>query len=109
MAFDEALAARVRKSLGERPGLSERKTFGGVTFLLHGNMCCGVTNDDLMVRVGPDGREPALTRPHARPMDFTGRPMKAFVYVGADGTKADDDLRAWIARGLAFAESLPKK
>ena len=109
MAFDEALAARVRKSLGERPGLSERKMFGGLAFLLHGNMCCGVTDDDLMVRVGPDGREPALTRPHVRPMDFTGRPMKAFVYVGPDGTKADDDLRAWIARGLTFAESLPKK
>ena len=109
MAFDEALAARVRKSLGERPGLSERKMFGGLAFLLLGNMCCGVTDDDLMVRVGPDGREPALTRPHARPMDFTGRPMKAFVYVGPGGTKTDDDLRAWIARGLAFAESLPKK
>ncbi len=109
MAFDEALAARVRKSLGERPGLSERKMFGGLAFLLHGNMCCGVNNDDLMVRVGPDAREPALSRPHARPMDFTGRPMKAFVYVGPGGTKTDDDLRAWIARGLAFAESLPKK
>ncbi len=109
MAFDKALVARVRKSLGKRQGLSERKMFGGVAFLLHGNMCCGVTNDDLVVRVGPDGREPALTQPHARPMDFTGRPMKAFVYVGPDGTKTDDDLRAWIARGLAFAESLPKK
>ena len=109
MAFDEALAARVRKSLGERPGLSERKMFGGLAFLLHGNMCCGVTNDDLMVRVGLDGREPALTRPHARPMDFTGRPMKAFVYVGPEGTRTDHDLRVWIARGLAFDKSLPKK
>ena len=109
MAFDEALAARVRKSLGECPGLSERKMFGGLAFLLHGNMCCGVTDDDLMVRVGPDGREPALTRPHVRPMDFTGRPMKAFVYVGPEGTRTDHDLRVWIGRGLAFDKSLPKK
>ena len=83
MAFNAEIADRVLKVLEGREGLTERKMFGGIVFMLTGNMCCGVTNDDLMVRVGADGLEDALDQPHARPMDFTGRPMKGFVFVDA--------------------------
>ncbi len=83
--------------------------FGGIAFMLNGHMCCGVTRHDLMVRVGPDAYEDSLARPHARPMDFTGRPMKGMVYVGPGGCEDDDDLRAWVDRGVAFATSLPPK
>ena len=79
MAFNAEIADGVLKVLEGREGLTERKMFGGIVFMLNGNMCCGVTNDDLMVRVGADGLEDALDQPHARPMDFTGRPMKGFV------------------------------
>ena len=79
MAYNAEIADRVLKMMVGREGLTERKMFGGIAFMLNGNMCCGVTNDDLMVRVGADGLEDALDQPHARPMDFTGRPMKGFV------------------------------
>ncbi len=76
--------------------------------MLQGNMCCGVTNDDLMVRVGADALEDALARPYARPMDFTGRPMKGFVFVDA-AALGDRDLKRWVQRGVTFAGSLPAK
>ena len=109
MAYDSKLACRVRMALEGHPGLVERKMFGGIAFMLNGNMCCGVINDDLMVRVGPDGFEDALAQPHARPMDFTGRPMKGFVFVGAEGTQTASTLKQWVLRGVAFAGSLPAK
>ena len=86
MAYDEGLAQRVREVLAERSDLSERKMFGGLCFLVNGNMCCGVVRDELMVRVGPDAYDESLSLPHARKMDITGRPMKGFVYrsSGAD-------------------------
>jgi len=108
MAYNAEIADRVLKVLDGREGLTERKMFGGIAFMLNGNMCCGVTNDDLMVRVGADGLEDALDQPHARPMDFTGRPMKGFVFVDA-GAVGDRVLRRWIQRGVTFAESLPAK
>jgi len=108
MAYNAEIAARVVKVLEGREGLTERKMFGGITFMLNGNMCCGVTNDDLMVRVGAGGLEDALDQPHARPMDFTGRPMKGFVFVDA-GAVGDRVLRRWIQRGVIFAESLSAK
>ncbi len=108
MAFNAEIADRVLKVLEGREGLTERKMFGGIAFMLNGNMCCGVTNDDLMVRVGADGLEDALDQPHARPMDFTGRPMKGFVFVDA-GAVGDRVLRQWVQRGVIFAESLPAK
>ncbi len=74
MAYDEGLAQRIRKALDDRPGIAERKMFGGLCFGLNGNMACGVTGDELMVRVGPDGHADALKRPHACKRDFTGRP-----------------------------------
>ena len=108
MAYNAEIADRVLKMMVGREGLTERKMFGGIAFMLNGNMCCGVTNDDLMVRVGADGLEDALDQPHARPMDFTGRPMKGFVFVDA-GAVGDRVLRRWIQRGVIFAESLPAK
>ena len=108
MTYNAEIADRVVKVLEGRESLTERKMFGGITFMLNGNMCCGVTNDDLMVRVGAGGLEDALDQPHARPMDFTGRPMKGFVFVDA-GAVGDRVLRRWIQRGVTFAESLPAK
>lgn len=83
--------------------------FGGLAFLLSGNMCVGVVGDELMVRVGPDAYREAMDQPHARKMDFTGRPMKGFVYVGCKGFESDADLGGWVARGIGFASSLPAK
>jgi len=109
MAFDEALAARVRKALTGRRGLTEKKMFGGLAFLLRGNMCCGVVGDELMVRVGQDSHDAAMAAPHVRPMDFTGRPLKGFVYVMPPGLARDRALKAWVTKGAEFALSLPAK
>ena len=109
MAYDEKLAERVRAALARREGLSERRMFGGLAFMLNGNMCCGLTADALMVRVGPDRFQQALDQPHARPMDFTGRPMKGMVYVDPAGYATDEALAAWVGRGVEFAASLPPK
>ena len=108
MTYNAEIADRVVKVLEGREGLTERKMFGGIAFMLNGNMCCGVTNDDLMVRVSAGGLEDALDQPHASPMDFTGRPMKGFVFVDA-GAVGDRVLRQWVQRGVIFAESLPAK
>ena len=109
MAYDEMLAASVRAALADQPGVSEQRMFGGLSFLLNGNMCCGVVGGTLMVRVGPDAYEAALATPHAREMDFTGRPLRGMVYVAPDGVHTDSALAAWVRRGTAFAASLPPK
>lgn len=109
MAYDEVLAARIRERLQAIPGVAEKKMFGGLCFLLNGNMACGVTGDELMVRVGPAGYAEALAQPHAREMDFTGRALKGFVYVTPEGLEDDGDLTGWLARGRDFAASLPPK
>lgn len=110
MAYDEGLAERVRvAATAADADLTERAMFGGLAFMLDGNMACGVLGEELMVRVGPDAWEDALGRPHAREMDFTGRSMRGLVYVGTDGLAEDDELAAWIGRGLAFAGSLPPR
>ncbi len=109
MAYDEKLAARVRDLLSDSPGYSERKMFGGLCFMIGGNMACGIVGDDLMVRLTPDSHEDALSRPHVRPMDFTGRPMKGMVYVEIGGIKEDAALAEWVDRGASFAASLPPK
>jgi hypothetical protein len=109
MAYNETLAHRVRAVVSDRPGLSEKKMFGGLAFMLNGNMCCGIVKEELMVRVGPDQYEAALARPHARRMDFTGRPMKGMVYVAEPGFAADETLAEWVAMGADFAGSLPAK
>ena len=109
MAYDEGLAQRVRELLEERTDLSEKKMFGGLAFLLGGNMCAGVVGEELMVRVGPDAYEKLLEEPHARKMDFTGRPLKGFLYVACEGFESDAELQRWLDRGVAFAGSLPAK
>jgi hypothetical protein len=109
MAYHEGLAERIREMTADRPSMSERKMFGGLCFLLDGNMCFGIVGSELMVRVGPDAYADALALDHAREMDFTGRSMKGFVYVGAAGISEDEDLDAWLDRGLAHAASLPPK
>jgi TfoX/Sxy family transcriptional regulator of competence genes len=109
MAYDEAVAERVRSALGNTPDVVERKMFGGIAFMLRGNMCCGVIGDRLMLRVGPKGYETALSRPHARAMDFTGKPMKGLVYVEPAGFASPRDLKKWIEKVMEFARSLPAK
>ncbi len=109
MAYDEQLAQRIRGLLTAFPEVAERKMFGGLAFLLRGNMCCGVVGEELMVRVGRESYEAALYEPHAREMDFTGRPLRGFVYVSATGLVSHGDLRAWVERGARYAESLPAK
>jgi TfoX/Sxy family transcriptional regulator of competence genes len=100
MTYDEALAARVRRALGSRADIDERKMFGGLAFLVGGKMFCGVVDRDLMVRVGPDRYAAALDEPHVRPMDFTGRPMVGYVYVAAAGVRTTAAVAAWARRGL---------
>jgi TfoX/Sxy family transcriptional regulator of competence genes len=109
MAYDEGLAQRMREALTDEHAVSERKMFGGLAFLLRGNMCCGVVGEELMVRVGADGYAEALAQPHAREMDFTGRAMKGFVYVACEGFESDEELDAWVSRGADFARALPPK
>ena len=109
MAYDEELAERVRKVLGRRRGVREKKMFGGLAFMVNGHMACGVQGDDLMVRVGAEGYEEALKKAGARPMDFTGRPLKGMIYVGPRGHERAPSLKAWVERGLSYARSLPPK
>ena len=109
MSFDKGLAQRIRDVLLDQDGLVEKRMFGGIAFMVYGNMACGVVREDLMVRVGPDAYEGALGQPHARPMDFTGRPMRGMVYVDGAGLEEEDDLAAWVLRGVNFAMSLPPK
>lgn len=109
MAFDEHLAARTRAALGEVGGLTEIKMFGGLCFMVGGHMAVGVTGNDLMVRLAPHDAEAALTRKGVRPMDFTGRPMKGFVFILPEGVKTDRMLGRWVDEGVTFASSLPPK
>jgi len=83
--------------------------FGGLAFMVNGHMCCGIVREDLVVRVGADTHEQALSQPHARAMDFTGRPMKGFVYVGPAGYRTTTSLRKWVRSGIRFVLSLPPK
>ena len=105
----KAVAGRIRKALAGAPDVVEKRMFGGIAFMVRGNMCCGVIGDRLMLRVGPKGYEAALSRPHAKPMDFTGKPMKGMVYVEPAGFASPRDLKAWIERAMAFTLSLPAK
>jgi TfoX/Sxy family transcriptional regulator of competence genes len=109
MAYDEALAARVRGRLAGEAGLAEKSMFGGLAFLLDGNMSVGVRGDELMVRVGADGTEAALAQPHARESFMGERPMKGWILVAAEGLNGEDELGEWIGRGVAYARRLPPK
>ncbi|MEZ4869933.1 MAG: TfoX/Sxy family protein [Caldilineaceae bacterium] len=109
MAYSEELAQRVRTALGDELGVTEKKMFGGLCFLLRGNMICGIVKDELMVRVGPEQYGAALQQPYAREMDFTGRAMKGMVYIAPAGITEYSDLSMWVQRGVTFAGSLPPK
>jgi TfoX/Sxy family transcriptional regulator of competence genes len=106
MAYDEVLAERIRTALRGRDDVVEKKMFGGITFMVAGRMACGVVHDDLMVRVGPDGHDEAIAEPHARPMDFTGKPMRGMVYVAPAGVATDDALRGWVERAVRVATAV---
>jgi len=108
MAYDEKLAERVRDVLAGEEGVSERKMFGGIAFMVDGHMACGIVGDDLMVRLGAEGAEEALGRAHVRPMDFTGRPLTGMVYVEPAGVRGAV-LGDWVRRAAAHARSLPRK
>jgi TfoX/Sxy family transcriptional regulator of competence genes len=107
--YDESVAQRVRDAIAGRDGLSERKMFGGLCLMLHGNMFAGVINDELMLRVGPDNSDALLGQPGARPMDFTGRPMKGYLYVEPAAFATPETLTSWLGHALGFAETLPPK
>ncbi len=108
MAYDEALAERVRYALDDTPRV-EKKMFGGLAFMVGGHMACGVVGEELMIRLGNDGIDAALAEPHVRPMDFTGRTIRSMAFVDAEGIAADEDLARWVERVVTFAESLPPK
>ena len=109
MAYDEDLADRVRALFAGRSGVREQQMFGGLCFMLDGNMACGILGSELVVRVGRENLDDALASPHSRPFDMTGRPMRSFVYVAAQGIADDAGLAEWAAQGIAYAESLPPK
>jgi TfoX/Sxy family transcriptional regulator of competence genes len=109
MAYDEQLADRVRDLLAATPNVHERRMFGGLAFMIAGNMACGIIGTDLMLRLGEDGADAALEQPHVRPMDFTHRPMKTMVYVDRDGTDTPNALKGWVDKAVAYASSLAPK
>lgn len=109
MPYDEMLAARVYTALGSFPGLEEKKMFGGVGFLVNGNMACGVHKNDLIVRVGAAKYKEALSRSHTRVFDMTGRSMTGWVAVEPEGCASEADLKSWVEQGLVFAKSLTGK
>ena len=108
MAYSEELADRVRALLSGRDDVAERPMFGGLTFMVGGHMCCGVHGGELIVRLDPDDEAEALARPHARPMDFTARPMRGFVTIAPDGVQASA-LQQWIDAAVSYVEALPLK
>ena len=109
MAYDEILAGRVHDLLASRPGFSEKKMFGGVGYMFHGNMACGVNEQNLIVRVGPERYQDLLDDPDTDVFDMTGRPMTGWVVVKPSGTKTEENLSEWVERGVAFSLSLPPK
>ena len=109
MAYDEDLANRIRGALDQVPGLVEKKMFGGVGFMVRGNMACGVHKDMLVVRVGPERYEESMQLPYTRPFDMTGRAMKGWIMVEAEGMASEADFRDWVNQGVEFALSLPPK
>jgi TfoX/Sxy family transcriptional regulator of competence genes len=109
MAYDSELAKRIKAKMAGLPSLEEKKMFGGVGFLLNGNLACGVQKNAMIVRVAPEKHAELLTRAHARPFDMTGRPMKGWLIVDAEGCKTDKQLSTWIKEGVDFALTLPKK
>ena len=109
MAFDDALAERIRKRLGRRKSLTEKKMFGGIGFILGGNVACGVHEKEMIVRVAPGETGTLLREPHTRRFDLTGRPMNGWILVEPSGLTTDGALDKWIDVGATYAASLPAK
>ena len=109
MPYDEVLAERMDGAFAATPGVTTRKMFGGLCYLVRGHMAAGIVDATLMLRVGPDAYEPCLAQPHARKMDFTGRPMRGIIYVDAAGIKTARALTRWLGHALAFVNALPPK
>lgn len=109
MAYNEKIAGRVCEAFGENKEVQEKKMFGGVAFIYKNHMCVGVIDDLLMVRVGPAHYESALSEPYVREMDFTGKPMKGYVYVEPEGFNTEKRLKIWVKRGVSFVNTLPPK
>lgn len=109
MAYDENLAARIRQTLARRKGVTERKMFGGIAFMLKGNMACGILRDQLMLRLGNTGVAKGLKQPYTEPMNFTGKTIKSMILVNPPGYEADAYLKEWLKRALDFTGKLPGK
>ena len=109
MVYNEQLASKVRALVAGRKGWTEKKMFGGVAFMFNGKMCCGVIKDDLLVRVGPVQNDKALALPNSRPMDFTGKPMKGFIYVDSKGWSKESSLKKWLNMGIDYVSLLLNK
>jgi hypothetical protein len=109
MAFDEDLAERIREQITHTKGIEEKKMFGGIGFLLNGNILVGVWKDSLVVRLGPEDGDTALREPHVRAFDITGRPMRGWILVAPEGIEEDEQLADWIRRALGFVQDLPPK
>jgi len=109
MVYDKKLANRIQKTLEKCKGVTEKEMFGGISFLINGKMCCGVIKNDLVVRVDPKDYEKLLNRQNVRPMDFTGRPLKGFVYVNPEGCKSSATLAKWVKLGIEYVGSLKEK
>ncbi len=109
MAYDEAFADRVRAVLGSRPDVAEIKMFGGLCFTTRGNMFAGISKDDLMVKIDKADYETALTKPGARPMDFTGRTMAGMLFIDQEGTRDDGSLGSWVKLAYDYVSTMPPK
>jgi len=109
VAYSEALAERIRAALAGTTGVSEKRMFGGIAFMLHGHMFVGVVDSTLMARVGLERYDAALAKPHVREMDFTGKPLRGYVYVDPAGLRTGKDLQAWTKKCVGFISTLPKK
>jgi TfoX/Sxy family transcriptional regulator of competence genes len=109
MAYNEILAGQVRMEIGVQPGMREKVMFGGISFLVNGNMACGVIGDELIVRVKPEETQQALSQPHTRVFDMSGKPMRGWIVVMPEGIKSSADLKRWVGQGIEYAATLPKK
>ena len=109
MAYNEGLADDIRSLIGDHPGLAEKQMFGGIAFMVHGNMAVGVTGDELMVRVGKEAHDAAVSRPGAHTFDMSASPMRGWIAVSPHGLTSDQALQAWVRQGVTYAESLPAK
>ena len=109
MAYDESLALRIRRGLASRRDIAEKKMFGGIGFLLNGNMCCGVHGENMIVRLPPEETDAALRQPHTAVFDLTGRPMKGWILVGPDALGTANALEKWMNASVKYALSLPPK